>query len=131
MFGLPARSDVQIGLVPQDPRGLHGIVLMIRGEFLEGVKGLLIDQEALLDPTFDSGGSAHPRETLFAFQNFDAVAILHVADAVKDGRHLVAQRGLRRRDIGNLQQVVAPASTRGEQEDGRHYGRRKQPANPG
>src|SRR5580693_7486491 len=120
MFGLPAWSHVEIGFIPQNSWGLHGIVLIVSGKFLQGVEGFLIDQEALFDPAFDSAGGAYADETLLALQHLDALSILHVADAIEDGRHLVAQRGLRRRDICHLEHPMTPATTPGSQKHRRH-----------
>src|ERR1700722_12475798 len=95
MFGIAARTNVEIGCIPQDAGSLRGRVLIVRRQLLEAVEGLLIDQEALLDPAFNSAGGAYSHKTLFAFQHLDALSVLHVAHAVVDRCYLIAQRGLR------------------------------------
>ncbi|HKH98885.1 MAG TPA: hypothetical protein VJ999_07245 [Candidatus Sulfotelmatobacter sp.] len=110
MFGLTAGREVQIGLIAQDSGSLHRIALVIPGELLQTIEGFLIHQVTLLDPTLDAGGRAHPGKAFLAFQNLDAVSILHAADAVTDRSHLIAQRRLLRRDIGHSQHAVTPAT---------------------
>ena len=118
MFRVSAGRDVQVGFIPQDSGSLHSIVLVVLREFLQSVEGLLIDEEPLLDPAFDSGGGADASEALLAVQHFDALSIFHVADAIEDGRHLIAQRGLRRGDIGHVQYPMASAPTCRKHEKG-------------
>jgi hypothetical protein len=90
MVGIAARRHMQICIVAQNSRRLYRIILIVFCKFLDAVVGLLIHQIPLLDPAFESTGGAHARETLFAVHHFDALSIFHVADAVINGRHLVA-----------------------------------------
>jgi hypothetical protein len=90
-------------------------------EFLEGVECRLIDQISLLDPALDSASSAHARETLLVLQDFHALAIFHIADAVINGRNLVAQPHLRRRHVRHLKDAMAPSATGRKQENARHH----------
>jgi hypothetical protein len=117
MLGLAARSDVQVGLVAQDAGRLHRIAQIILREFLQSVVGLLVDQVPLLDPAFQAAGRAHTRESLLAVDNLDTLSILHVSNAVVDGRNLVPQRGLRRRNIGYFEDAMASMPAAGK----RHY----------
>ena len=119
---------MQVGLVPQHPRGLHGIVQIVLSQFLQSVECLLIHQEALFNPAFESTGGTHARETFLAVEHFDALTIFHIADAIKDGRDLIAQSCLRSRDVGHFEHTVPPATARRKQQQGRHH-RRKQPDN--
>ena len=95
MLAVAAGSDVEIGLVAQDPRGLYGIVLIVLGELLQAVEGLLVDQIALLDPTLHAGARANARESLFAIEYLHPLSVLHGANTVVYGCDLVAERCLR------------------------------------
>ena len=131
MFGLPAGSEMQIGLVAQEPGSQRRCILVVRGKFLQSVEGFLIDQEPLFDPTFQSAGGTDASETLFAIQHLHAISVLHVAHAVKDGGHLVAQSRLRGRDIRHLEHAVPPVIAGRQQEHGGQHRRHSQPSNPG
>ena len=84
---------------------------MFLGQLLQSVVGFLIDQIALLDPALNAAGGAHAGEAAVAVDDLYALAIFHVADAVVDGGHLVAQTGLRRRHVGDLQCAMASTAT--------------------
>ncbi len=107
MFGIAAGGKVQVGLVPQNAGSLHRIVLIVLRQLLQSVEGFLVHQEALLDPAFDAAGGTNAGKALFAFQDFHALTIFHVADPVIDGRNLVTQGGLRRRDISHFEHATA------------------------
>jgi hypothetical protein len=117
MFGIAPRSDVQIRIVAQHSWRLHRIVLIVSGKFLQSVESFLVDQEALLDPTFNSGGRAHPGESLFAIQNFQALTVFYVAHTIEDGGNLVAQSRLWRRNVGDFQYSAASMAP-GKQQNG-------------
>ena len=127
MLGIATGSDVQIGLVPQNSWSLHGNLLIIGREFLQGIEGFLVDQEPLLDPAFDSGGGAHAGEALLAIQDLHALPIFHVADSVKHGRNLVAQCRLRRRHVGHFEHPMTSAPAPRKQQDSRKSHDRNQP----
>lgn len=95
MFTVASRSDVQVRVIAQNTRRLHGILLMVARQLLQRIVGLLIDEISLLDPAFQPAGRAHPRETFFTIDDFQALAIFYIADAVVNGRNLIAQRRLR------------------------------------
>jgi len=130
MFAVAAGRDVHIGLVAKSSWGLDGIVQVILREFLERVESFLIDQKTLLDPAFEAAGGAYARETFLTLQHLDALSVFYVADAVKDGGNLVAQRSLGRRHVGDLEDVVTPAAARGQQENCRQRHHRNKPGSP-
>jgi len=106
MLGFATRCNVQIGVIAENAGSLHWVVPVVLSESLYCIEGLLIHEITLLNPAFAATGRAHPGEAFFALQNLDAVAVLYRSHAVIDGRHLVAQRRLRRRDIGHFEHVV-------------------------
>lgn len=116
MFGIPAWREVQVRIVTENSRSLHRIVQIILCELLQAIVGSLVDQIALLDPSLDAPGSSDAGETLFAFQHLNPLAILYRADAVVHRGELVAQAGLRRRDVIDLQYSMAPAITGGNRQ---------------
>jgi hypothetical protein len=63
-------------------------------QLLQGVVGSLVDQVALLDPTFDAAFSADAGKALLAFQNLNPLAVLDCTYVVIEISHTVAQRGL-------------------------------------
>ena len=116
MLALTAGREVQVRVVAQHPGGLHGIAQVIFRQLLQTIVDLLIHQVALLDPAFDAAPGSHPCKALFVLQHFHSLAVLHGADPVVDGGHLIAQRSLHRRDIVHFQHAVPAAITGGEGE---------------
>ena len=129
MFGFSSGSDMQVGLVAQHTRRLHRIIDALLREFLQGVKSLLIDQIALFDPALQAIGGAHAGKTLLVLQHLHALPVLDRAHAVVDGGHLVAQRGLRRRDIVDLEHAMPSAVAGSKAESRKQRQRQRQPPN--
>jgi hypothetical protein len=80
---------------------------MFLGQLLQGVEGFLIDEIALLDPALNAAAGANTGEAAITVYDLHAFAIFDVTYAVVDGGHLVAQTGLRRRHVGDLQHAMS------------------------
>ena len=109
MFGFAAGFDVQIGVIARCPRGLHRIVLIIRGQLLDLIVDLLADQVALLDPSSDASGGADFDEAAIMVENFDAVSVLYDSGFFENSSHVVAQGGLDGGNVGGFEDVFAAA----------------------
>ncbi len=128
VLGLTSWREVQVGIVAQNAGRLHGIAQILFCQLLQAVVGCLIHQVALLDPALDAAGGADAGKALLTLQHLHALSVLHRAHAVVDGGHLIAQRGLHRRDVVHFQHAVPPAiAGRKSQENG---GQRESDAEP-
>ena len=90
MFGIPARSEVKVGVVSSCASGLDWIVMLLLNEFLKAVINLLRGQESLLDPTFLSGGVAHFYKAPFPVQHFDAIPVFYHSSLKKDCGYVIS-----------------------------------------
>ena len=85
------------------------------GKFLECVINLLGNQGALLHPSFRAVGRADAYEAPLALQHLHRFAVLHGTGLLVDDCDLIAQDGLRSRNIGNfLRSAAATASREGQ-----------------
>ena len=75
------------------------------------VVGFLVDKKSLLDPALDAAGRTDASKSLFAVDDLDALPVLDVPYAVVNGRNLVAQGSLRRRNVRNLEYAVTVTAT--------------------
>jgi hypothetical protein len=57
---------------------------MIRGEFLQGVEGLLADQVTLFHPAFNTRGRPHFYKTPLVIKHFNPVTVLDQPDFVEN-----------------------------------------------
>src|SRR3954471_748263 len=119
---------MKVRVVAQYPGSLHRGVGILFGECLQAVVGLLINEITLFDPPLDAARSAHPCEALLAVEDFQAVSVFHRRDAVVNRRNLVAERGLRGRDISPFQDTVPSTAAGGKQNAATQDQRARQPA---
>src|SRR5947209_13397295 len=128
MFGIAARGDVQVRVVAQDTGSLHRSVGILFRECLQPVVGLLIYKVTLLDPPLDAARRAHSCEPLLAVEDFEALSVLHCCDAIVNGCNLVAESGLRCRNVSYFEDTMASAAAGSKHKKATEGQRTRQPA---
>jgi hypothetical protein len=111
VLGVTLRLKVDVCLVVRDRGRLDRIVANLFRQLLESVVGLLAHQVTLFQPSFHSGGCAHPGEAPVATEDLYGFPVFYCPSFVVNRSHLVAQESLGSGDIGNLLRTVPPSLT--------------------
>ncbi len=78
---------------------LDGLAAAVGHQLLEAVKDVLRDQAALFNPSLGTLIGADTNETPDAFEDLDAVAVVHGGDFVVHGGNAIAEAGLDGRHV--------------------------------
>ena len=106
MIGFATGLDVQVSIVTRDRSAYNRNIFFFLRKLLKTVEDLLINQISLLDPTFESCGRAHPRESLFPVQHLNPLAISGESNLVEDLRELIAKHNLRRGHVIHFEKCL-------------------------
>jgi hypothetical protein len=95
---------------------LHGIGLVIGGEFLDAIVDILTDKVALFHPSRFAVGGANFYEVAIMVENFDAVSVLDDPGFFVDGGNVIAQVGLNSGDVGDFKNASSATMTTDEEQ---------------
>src|SRR5262249_28543873 len=111
--GLSSRQDVHLHLLLNGCGSLGESPAELLAHALELIVGLLISQEAFLEPAFLSPWAAHPHKSfvLHPVHYFQPLAVVHHSHLVVNGGHAIAQRRFGNGDIDELGFPGGPAGT--------------------
>jgi hypothetical protein len=124
MFRLASRQQVQIEIVAQHGGGCHRVFRVLAVQLREPVKRSGVDHRPLFNPADLVLGGLHLEKPPPVFQHFERLAVHHLAHAIRDGGHAVAQVHLAHAHIDRVVMLVAKARTaRGERNHAHHQQR--------